>query len=359
MREKGRITYRRMTDHIRAMIACGNYRAGDKLPSLRSFAEDFGISRCAAHNGMRKLAEEGIIELRHGSGIYIASGAQEHPGTPIRRLAVITDHATGANVDRSYGAYALNGLQEEARRHCCAINMLFHNYYDLPQPYVVSAAEVRDCAAIVLLGSFDRRGLQLPAGIPAVGLSMQDMGGGRISTIDLDPFAAGELAADFFRKRGCRKVRVLSFDYGVSEVRTRCFMEAFREYGETELVLLADNHPDASLLEAVGCGYFFTSGTPCEYAERVYFARHGCHFRDRVPVLALDGKSLLVPRYQPVNTVAVDWVEAGRALFSEAMRRLESPHTAGRRVYLYPRLYELATDVGKRADVCSMEGTVW
>ncbi len=347
MSEDGRITYRRMTDHVRAMIACGNYRAGDKLPSLRSLAEDFGISRCAAHNGMRKLAEEGIIEMRHGSGIYIASGTTERPVSPVRRLAVITDHAIGANVDRSYGAYALNGLQEEARRHCCAINMLFHDYYELPQPYVVSAAEVRDCAAIVLLGSFDQRGLQLPPGIPAVGLSMQNMGNGQISTIDLDPFAAGVMAADFFRERDCRKVRVLSFGYGVSVVRTRCFIEAFREYGETELVMLTDNHPNVSLLEEAGCGYFFTSGTPCEYAARVYFARYGRYFRDQVPVLALDGKSLLVPRYQPVNTVAVDWVEAGRALFTEAMRRLEFPYTAGRRIYLYPRLYELEPEGGK------------
>lgn len=49
-------------------------RPGDRLPPVRSLARQLDVSPSTLREALRRLQATGMIELRHGSGTYVASG---------------------------------------------------------------------------------------------------------------------------------------------------------------------------------------------------------------------------------------------------------------------------------------------
>src|SRR5215469_18060104 len=66
---------------LRTAMADGRLGAGERLPSTRALAATLGISRTVATGAYAQLFAEGWIEGRHGSGTYVADGAQGEPAT--------------------------------------------------------------------------------------------------------------------------------------------------------------------------------------------------------------------------------------------------------------------------------------
>jgi DNA-binding FadR family transcriptional regulator len=63
--------YRRLADSIAADIEAGKYKVGERLPTERELAEAFGVSRPTLREGLIALEMLGMIEARHGLGIYV------------------------------------------------------------------------------------------------------------------------------------------------------------------------------------------------------------------------------------------------------------------------------------------------
>ena len=70
--------YRRVADELAKSIREAVYRPGEKLPAERELAESFGVSRPTVREAMIALEIFGVVEIRHGSGIYVIepTGAQ-------------------------------------------------------------------------------------------------------------------------------------------------------------------------------------------------------------------------------------------------------------------------------------------
>jgi len=64
-------------DQIKELIENGTLKKGDRLPSERLLAEQFGSSRTSIREAMSALDMMGIIESRSGSGNYIKINIQE------------------------------------------------------------------------------------------------------------------------------------------------------------------------------------------------------------------------------------------------------------------------------------------
>ena len=60
-------------DKIKEQIDNGEWEIGQRLPSERDLAEEFGVSRMTLRQGISLLVEEGILQRRVGSGTYVAS----------------------------------------------------------------------------------------------------------------------------------------------------------------------------------------------------------------------------------------------------------------------------------------------
>jgi GntR family transcriptional repressor for pyruvate dehydrogenase complex len=90
--------YRRIADTLADAIEAGKYRLGDRLPTERELAEQFGVSRPTLREAMIALEMLGLIEARHGLGIYVTGNVR--PVVP------------SAEIDVDVGAFELI----EARR---------------------------------------------------------------------------------------------------------------------------------------------------------------------------------------------------------------------------------------------------
>lgn len=63
--------YQQVAATVVEAIDKGTYRTGHRLPSERDLAEELGVSRPTVREAMIALEIRGIVEARHGSGIYV------------------------------------------------------------------------------------------------------------------------------------------------------------------------------------------------------------------------------------------------------------------------------------------------
>ncbi|HEY9236445.1 MAG TPA: winged helix-turn-helix domain-containing protein, partial [Phenylobacterium sp.] len=57
---------------IRERIAARTLQPGAKAPSIRAFAAAAGVSKSTVVEAYDRLAAEGVLEARRGSGFYVA-----------------------------------------------------------------------------------------------------------------------------------------------------------------------------------------------------------------------------------------------------------------------------------------------
>jgi GntR family transcriptional regulator len=62
---------RRIAETLRAAIENGELSPGDRLPSERSLAEQYGAARNTAREAIRILAEQGLVIAEHGRGVFV------------------------------------------------------------------------------------------------------------------------------------------------------------------------------------------------------------------------------------------------------------------------------------------------
>ncbi len=54
---------RRVEAALRERIAAGEWATGDPLPSIAALAEQYGVSRATAAKAVRRLADDGLVEV--------------------------------------------------------------------------------------------------------------------------------------------------------------------------------------------------------------------------------------------------------------------------------------------------------
>src|SRR5471030_2958176 len=80
--------YQKLADSIAATIRSGQYAVGDRLPTERELAQQYGVSRPTLREAMIALEILGLIEAKHGHGIIVTN----HKPKP----TPITDSEIGA-----------------------------------------------------------------------------------------------------------------------------------------------------------------------------------------------------------------------------------------------------------------------
>lgn len=60
-----------LTRLVLDLIRSEGLRSGDRLPPVRSLAERFSVATPTVREALRRLQAIGVVELRHGSGVYV------------------------------------------------------------------------------------------------------------------------------------------------------------------------------------------------------------------------------------------------------------------------------------------------
>lgn len=87
-----------LTDVLRRRVlralSAGTLRDGERLPSARELEGEFETDHRVILAAYRKLAEEGLVELRPRGGIYVRSSAGAEQGIPTPSVAWLVDVLT-------------------------------------------------------------------------------------------------------------------------------------------------------------------------------------------------------------------------------------------------------------------------
>jgi GntR family transcriptional regulator len=85
-----------VVSQVKLMVVGGRLQAGEKLPSIRRLAADLKINPTTVSRIYSQLAQEGVVVLRQGQGVFVSDGVaklapeviQEEVGAHARRLLV-------------------------------------------------------------------------------------------------------------------------------------------------------------------------------------------------------------------------------------------------------------------------------
>ncbi len=323
MTRKGEV----LTHYLESKIACGRFGPGEKLPSLRQWMTKFNLSMNTARRAVEQLAEKGLVEFRHGSGVFVA--LRRGMPRPAVILAV-TVPLNGYELD-SVSGLALAGVRDAVREAEAEVEF---RHLGLPGGDCSDAALERltaEAHGLILIGGYDAFLERPRLRLAAAGVGMHRSFEGMFSPVDLDPFRAAELAAGFFHD--CPKLVVVTHPRANIEKRLQAFLE-LRQEGIVAF-------PEQRVGEfSPDCGYLYLCGSDAMTEALEYEARTGRPLAPATRLLAIDGKPMFLRDPGPgFPTVAINWRQAGRAAFDECLRRITYPGTAARRIYLSPELY--------------------
>ena len=68
-------------------LISGELKPGNRLPPERELAEQFGVSRTVIRDAVKTLAGRGILHVKHGAGIFVATSEENAIG----RLGALSD----------------------------------------------------------------------------------------------------------------------------------------------------------------------------------------------------------------------------------------------------------------------------
>src|SRR3989442_9895368 len=84
--------YLQLMEQVKHGIETGALRPGEQLPGIRPLAEELVINPNTVAKAYRELEHEGVIELRHGAGAFVAGHVRAKKATDKLRAgqAIVT-----------------------------------------------------------------------------------------------------------------------------------------------------------------------------------------------------------------------------------------------------------------------------
>ena len=114
---------RQIAEQIATFCASGSLRPGERLPSVRELARELAVNQNTILRVYERLSGEGLLEMRHGQGTFVAGRASKrllavHRARLIDELRQIARQAAGLGLStdelHELLAEAVNGVDGTA-----------------------------------------------------------------------------------------------------------------------------------------------------------------------------------------------------------------------------------------------------
>jgi GntR family transcriptional repressor for pyruvate dehydrogenase complex len=77
---------------IVGLVKAGHLRPGERLPAERTLAEEFGVGRPTLREALRALQLLGILDIRHGGGVFVTEAEPDSLFGPAHHLLGLDHH---------------------------------------------------------------------------------------------------------------------------------------------------------------------------------------------------------------------------------------------------------------------------
>lgn len=78
---------------FRGAIQTGRLGDGEKLPTVRQTAKDYGVAQATAAKVYKTLETEGLVVTRTAAGTRVAPGASRAPGAVVDLARILSERA--------------------------------------------------------------------------------------------------------------------------------------------------------------------------------------------------------------------------------------------------------------------------
>jgi GntR family transcriptional repressor for pyruvate dehydrogenase complex len=92
--------YEQIIEQIQGRIMEGKVRPGDKLPSERELALQFGVSRTVVREAVKAMREKGLLEVQPGRGTFVTDITGSTTEVMRDSLGLIVKISLGNNLDK-------------------------------------------------------------------------------------------------------------------------------------------------------------------------------------------------------------------------------------------------------------------
>ena len=159
---------------VKSRIACGEYVAGNKLPTEVSLAEEFNCSQITSKKALDELEREGLVVRIKGSGSYVAEAFDRLGSGNSKNISMILPSGYLASnlMEYFYGASAMLSAQGYIL-HTASVNPRDNT---ITEGDLIQRTVQNDCAGIIYYPEYDNKEIEL--------LTVLSMNGFPIVTID-------------------------------------------------------------------------------------------------------------------------------------------------------------------------------
>jgi putative molybdopterin biosynthesis protein len=112
---EGSHLYRQIAESFRQEIFSGSYKPGDRLPSVRETAENWGCTVGTAQRAYQELTNQGLVVSRSGQGTRVVQSVPFRDDTPLRR-AMLVHRAENFLLEVLTGGYTLDEVEGAVRQ---------------------------------------------------------------------------------------------------------------------------------------------------------------------------------------------------------------------------------------------------
>ncbi|MBF4458874.1 GntR family transcriptional regulator [Pseudoclavibacter sp. VKM Ac-2867] len=103
-------TSEQVAAHFRGLILAGRIGAGERLPTVRQTARDFGVALGTAARAYRLLEAEGTIVTRGAAGTRVADQPSTLPGAVTAKLRAAVQEALRSGTSQTEIMNALTAI---------------------------------------------------------------------------------------------------------------------------------------------------------------------------------------------------------------------------------------------------------
>lgn len=216
--------YLGLVEYFTALIRSDALKAGDRLPTYVELQSQFGLTANTINRAMIALEQQGLIERRRGSGVYVANPISSTPSTPRTHHGIIGLCGFGFRRSASsfYWMHLIEGIRAQAESAGSQILLL---------PYDVTNGWEKVDGVLASDGLSDSHRDAIPSQLPIVCLFDDRR---NWASVVANEYSGLKQATEHLLELGHRRIAYLHGDnFVVVPQRLKGYKDALSEFGIT------------------------------------------------------------------------------------------------------------------------------